>query len=763
MIAERDATIEGLESTITTMAEKAVTLQQEMAERKAAMEALQGELQSTIDQLGQQLEKKKQDLSTMQSRLVSAKETFDTEVVKKQKEISDLEGSLHQLEGYTGKMHGYVGQIQDQIRQREVDMKTQLALMKNTIAFALYIDETLQVDLTDPHSTDIMQRPMVVLPSGVTYSAETIEQIQFKATQSGQRPLCPQTGKVIEGVVPNVALESILARFLFKQQITQDVMKALHTFQLESGMAEEDQPLEAYMQQIKGHMVEKLHRVHTEQLMKQASEFTEVIEVKKYDMSKQERRINELTRDLAEATAENQESKKKQLAQVASYESQIFELRSEMEELARTKEALRAEREELMKDTTRLTDEVNKMGEAVADDGDALDARSDIAEINKLRKQDVLAARVELEACQEALATEQEKSREAFKERDEKDEALTELKREHAGAARLNEELQEEVNSLTAKLRQLAKENAQQVELTKVVQGKMDKAKQAADHSTLELTKLNSRQREQQHQLAQLQKDSDKLRNRLGTKEELVRSQAEELAVLRKRVDEMLQESTHKERLLAETREQALQSQQKTDELKETTSWLQAEKDRLSGESERRQAEINEKLVELLRAEDTVKQLQRRLDENGVAAAAEDESLTFHDMEALRKKAGVYAPLKTLPRVPVLATLQDVIGEQARDMAKIADERVGGMKATGNSAHEAALVIETRLPEEIEAEMAKAAESMPAAADEAAGGEGEADAVAEGGAAPEGGADGGEGAPAASVEGDASSEQPPQT
>ena len=29
-------------------------------------------------------------------------------------------------------------------------MKTQLALMKNTIAFVLYVDETLQVDLTDP-------------------------------------------------------------------------------------------------------------------------------------------------------------------------------------------------------------------------------------------------------------------------------------------------------------------------------------------------------------------------------------------------------------------------------------------------------------------------------------------------------------------------------------------------------------------------------------------------------------------------------------
>ena len=36
-------------------------------------------------------------------------------------------------------------------------MKTQLALMKNTIAFSLYIDETLQIDLTDPQTTSLMQ------------------------------------------------------------------------------------------------------------------------------------------------------------------------------------------------------------------------------------------------------------------------------------------------------------------------------------------------------------------------------------------------------------------------------------------------------------------------------------------------------------------------------------------------------------------------------------------------------------------------------
>ena len=57
-------------------------------------------------------------------------------------------------------------QVQEQIRQREVDMKTQLALMKNTIAFSLYIDETLQIDLTDPQTTSLMQ---AITPSGHYY------------------------------------------------------------------------------------------------------------------------------------------------------------------------------------------------------------------------------------------------------------------------------------------------------------------------------------------------------------------------------------------------------------------------------------------------------------------------------------------------------------------------------------------------------------------------------------------------------------------
>lgn len=98
------------------------------------------------------------------------------------------------------------------------------------VAFALYIDETLQVDLTDPHTTTILAEPVTVYPScahfelsteasilsatrmiqrdkthchalvclwtwyrGITYSASTVEKLQKEAEAKGVVALCPTT------------------------------------------------------------------------------------------------------------------------------------------------------------------------------------------------------------------------------------------------------------------------------------------------------------------------------------------------------------------------------------------------------------------------------------------------------------------------------------------------------------------------------------------------------------------------------------------
>jgi len=78
---------------------------------------------------------------------------------------------------------------------------TQLALLKHTIAFALYIDETLAIDLTDPHTMVVMAHPVTVMPSGITYSASTVEKLFADAKKLNRQPLCPQSMQPIQGQV----------------------------------------------------------------------------------------------------------------------------------------------------------------------------------------------------------------------------------------------------------------------------------------------------------------------------------------------------------------------------------------------------------------------------------------------------------------------------------------------------------------------------------------------------------------------------------
>ena len=286
-IAEREATIAEREESIAQLSgqleEMTATNEQmklDMAERERAAMQAKSQMDETIAQMGRMIEKKKADLKTMQGRLVNAKSSYDQEVIRKQAEVSELEGSVKQLNNYTSKMADFTKQVQSQIMTRESDMKTQLALMKNTIAFALYIDETLQVDLTDPYTTTLLVNPVQVFPSGVTYSNETVEKIHKEAKRKGKPPTCPQTGEEITHHAPNLVVESILARFLFKQQITKDVMHSLQEYQTKTPAGEEDQPLEKYLQRIKANMVERLEGVHQEALEKTTASYQQQLEVR---------------------------------------------------------------------------------------------------------------------------------------------------------------------------------------------------------------------------------------------------------------------------------------------------------------------------------------------------------------------------------------------------------------------------------------------------------------------------------------------------
>ena len=110
---------------------------------------------------------------------------------------------------------------------------------------------------------------MVVRP-GVTYSRATVEQILARARARRAARLSPE--RLIEGYVPNTALETILSRHTFQSQATRDVLDALKQFTKEGGVSEGEQPLEEYVQAMKASMVERMHQMHTRQMVPSSAE-----------------------------------------------------------------------------------------------------------------------------------------------------------------------------------------------------------------------------------------------------------------------------------------------------------------------------------------------------------------------------------------------------------------------------------------------------------------------------------------------------------
>ena len=218
-----------------------------------------GEMQARVDtRTGERDE--------MTSRVQRAKESYETEALRKQDELHDVEEVLARLGKQNHELTSCVGQVREQISGREAAMRTQLGLLKNATAFALYVDDALLGDLTDPSTQQLFEKPVVVRPSGVSYSRATVEHIIAHARALDRPPLCPQSGLVIEGFAPNTALETILSRHTFKSQGTRDVLEALKQFTKEGGVSEGEQPLEEYVQAMKASMVDRMQEMHARQM-----------------------------------------------------------------------------------------------------------------------------------------------------------------------------------------------------------------------------------------------------------------------------------------------------------------------------------------------------------------------------------------------------------------------------------------------------------------------------------------------------------------
>jgi len=658
-IVERDASIEQLQKNLKRINEAQEALQQEMAQRTAQANAIQKELERNIESLEKTIAKKKADLKEMQQRLVSAKSSFDTEVVRKQSEVTELEASMRQLQDYTKRMHTFTTQVQGQIMTREQDMKVQLGLMKNTIAFALYIDETLTVDLTDPHDTQLLQKPMTVYPSGVTYSSATIEKIQEAAAKDGVPPRCPQTGEEIAYVAPNHVVESILSRYLFKQQITKDVMFALNEYQTKTPAGEEDQPLEMYLQRMKASMVERLETMHADAMLKSQYSFQQQIDQKDLEADKRNGELEKRMAELEELRSEYSAAKKQTIAETAAFEDQVAELRTRVREGEEERDTLKAKREELLHRVTRLTSKLSRLEEGAEDDADALDDETTNLKLQKVRKADLLALRAELEdksaLLEELTKTLAERDAEIARLREE----LGNLRRELAGEKRATQSLTDERAALQSTVKRLERDCA-------ATASDLTKSKEAVSKLEVDYKESNEQAKsllfkltEANLKVEQLLKDADKLRTRLASKEELARSAADENAQLQAKIEEMIGESGRKDRGLTMARQTALEEKQKSLELEQQVKWLEEDKARLEGVLAKRQEENGVLVLRATTAEATAQMLSTKLDQMGAKDA--EATLQMRPLGDIQKTAGVFDPLKELPNVPVLGQLYETI------------------------------------------------------------------------------------------------------
>ena len=77
----------------------------------------------------------------MAARVKRAKESYEAEALRKQHELHDVEATLARLGEQNHNLTSCVGQVREQISGREAAMRTQLGLLKNATAFALYVDD----------------------------------------------------------------------------------------------------------------------------------------------------------------------------------------------------------------------------------------------------------------------------------------------------------------------------------------------------------------------------------------------------------------------------------------------------------------------------------------------------------------------------------------------------------------------------------------------------------------------------------------------
>jgi myosin heavy subunit len=229
--------------------------------------------------------------------------------------------------------------------------------------------------------------------------------------------------------------------------------------------------------------------------------------------------------------------------------------------------------------------------------------------------------------------------------------------------------LNEERDALQAKVRALQQEAAAtQADLSKA-KGTIEEARASEARLTEQLNGQTSKATQAKYLTQQLEKDLEKLRARLASKEEIAKTATSDSASMQAKVDELVSEAGRRERALTMARTQALEEKQKCVELEQVGSQLEEAKVALEAKLERRAVESQALLERATRAEAESKMLRTKLDQMGASSA--EASLQMRSLEDVQKQAGVFDPLGQLPNVPVLHSLVDTIDRATSDLGKL--------------------------------------------------------------------------------------------
>jgi hypothetical protein len=523
-----------------------------------------------LQRLQGELERASEDFRMLQARLQAIKESYAKQSALKEGEVAELGEAFDELLVRNRTMRSYVSMVSGQVSQREADMRTQLGLLKNAIAFALYVDESLVVDLHDPDTTTLMEMPWVV-STGVSYSKATLDKLLDAAEARGARPICPQTKQPIEGAgCPNVALQTILSRFVFKQQVSNDVVHALRDFEAAGceSSPEGEQPIGVYVEQMRANMLERMQSLYVEQQRNLELDLGAQLAWQREALGQLPAEQQQLEGELRLAEAAVLRARKKSAKEQDALQHELRAVEEEVAAAEARHERLVAERSTLLDANTALADRLRCEEEEADDNDDALAEHPTTVRLMRLRKKQVLSLEAAL-ATQRTAQAEAEAEREAaeaeVRGRDGGGVAgqLEALRLAHTIATRLEADLVQERALLRDKEKTLVQEASALRQRVQTLESEAEIAGEVERERIKGLAETTGRLVEGRLTAETLQRDADKLSARLEVKADIHRKLNKEVAVTKQRLEKAAAAASSSSRQLAVAREECLELTQR--------------------------------------------------------------------------------------------------------------------------------------------------------------------------------------------------------